>query len=68
MKELFIVFLLYVAYECKSNVKTTPNVFNIGGVLSDNNSQFHFERTIQVRIQNFAPRSKHLEIFIEIDT
>lgn len=48
MKQIFILWLLYAACESKTHSKKNPDIFNIGGVLSTNNSVFHFHRSIQV--------------------
>lgn len=44
---IYIVFFAIVC-ECFVSSRRTPNVFHIGGVLSNNDSVYHFGRTIQV--------------------
>lgn len=49
MKPRILIILLYIGcYESKQSSKRNPNVFNIGGVLSNNNSESHFKRIVQV--------------------
>ena len=49
MRLFSAVLVMYVVHcECRTSNRRNPDVFTIGGVLSNNESKFHFERIIAV--------------------